>query len=172
MPETIRIPFVRDNPTLIRGHSSFLLAARTREKFPLIIETDKEELVQGIYPDDLIIVSAPEGGEIAPALYLLEMVKTYHTPVIALGKDHPASRRLSYVVSAAERIEMRCDIRRGTHPDQHLLCAADEFTGMILYTEGDELVIKNCREEITITTLSWTLSLTEEKIEEKFRPQQ
>lgn len=161
MPETIRVPFVRDNPILIRGHSSFLIAARDREKFPLIIETDTEELVQGVYPGDLIVVSAPEGGETVPALYLLEMVRTYHTPVIALGKDHPASRRLSYVVSAAERIEMRCDIRRGTHPEQNLLCAADEFTGMMLYTDGNELVIENCREELRLSHLAWNLSLAE-----------
>ncbi|HJK53751.1 MAG TPA: alpha/beta hydrolase, partial [Methanocorpusculum sp.] len=69
MPKTLRIPFVRDDPILIRGCSSFLLVARSREKFPLIIETDDEELVQGVYPSDLIVVSAPEGGEIPPALY-------------------------------------------------------------------------------------------------------
>jgi len=164
MPKTIRIPHFGNEPILIRGRSSFLLAACIREKFPLIIETDDEELVQGVYPGDLIVVSAPEGGETAPALYLLEMVKTYHTPVIALGKDHPASRRLSYVVSAAERIEMRCDIRRGTHPEQHLLCAADEFTGMILYVEENELVIENCREELGLSRLAWNLSLAEIKL--------
>ena len=161
MPKTLRITFVRDDPILIRGCSSFLLVARSREKFPLIIETDDEELVQGVYPGDLIVVSAPEGGEIPPALYHLEMVNTYHTPVIALGKDHPASRRLSYVISAAERIEMRCDIRRGTHPEQHLLCAADEFTGMILYAEEEDLVIENCREELRLSYMTWNLSLAE-----------
>ena len=165
MPKTIRIPFLGNSPILIRGYSSFLLAARAQEKFPLIIETDTEELVQGVHPGDLILVSAPEGGGVAPALYLLEMVQTHHIPVIALGKNHPASKRLSYVVSAAERIELRCDIRRGTHPEQHLLCTADEFTGMLLYTDGEELVIENCRGEITASVLSWTLSLTEEKIE-------
>lgn len=92
-------------------------------KFPLIIETDTEELVQGVHPGDLILVSA------------------------------------------AERIELRCDIRRGTHPEQHLLCTADEFTGMLLYTDSEELVIENCRGAITASVLSWTLSLTEEKIE-------
>ena len=162
MASSCRIPFEGDKPILLRGRSSFLLVARAAEKFPLIIETDTEELVQGVYPGDLIAVSAPEGGEVAPALYLLEMVKTYHTPVIALGKEHPASRRLSYVVSAAERIEMRCDIRRGTHPEQHLLCAAGEFTGMVLSAEGNELVIDH-HGEIAASLLSWTLTLSETK---------
>ncbi|MDV0443279.1 alpha/beta hydrolase [Methanorbis rubei] len=161
MPRTIRIPFTGGDPVLIRGRSSFLLVARATEKFPLIIETDTEELVQGVYPNDLIVVSAPEGGEVVPALYLLEMVATHHLPVIALGKSHPASRRISYVVSAAEKIEMRCDIRRGTHPEQHLLCTADEFAGMILFANENNLVIENCREEISVSQLVWELSITE-----------
>ena len=162
MESILRIPFSGNRPVLLRGTSSFLLVGRAEEKFPLIIGTETGELVQGIYPGDLIIVSAPEGGEVPPALYLLEMVRTYHTPVIALGKDHPAGRRLSYVVSAADRIEMLCDILRGTHPDQHLLCSADEFVGMVLSAEGNELVAENCRARITAAVLHWDLSLTEE----------
>ncbi|MDR0438626.1 MAG: alpha/beta hydrolase [Methanocalculaceae archaeon] len=164
MPKTIRVPFLWDDPIILRGHSSFLLVARVAKKFPLMIETDDEELVQGVYPGDLIIVSALEGGEIAPALYLLEMVKTCHTPVITLGKNHPASKRLSYVISAATRIEMRCDIHRGTHPEQHLLCTANEFAGMILSAEGDELVIENSIGELRLSHLAWNLSLAETKL--------
>lgn len=164
MVSTLRIPFDGDRPLVLRGASSFLLVGRAGEKFPLIIGTDTEELVQGIYPGDLIVVSAPDGGVIPPALYLIEMVRTYHTPVIALGKDHPAGRRLSYVLSAAEKIEMRCDIRRGTHPDQYLLCSADEFSGMVLYADGDELVVENCRTSITATVLCWDMSISEECI--------
>ena len=161
MPKTIRIPFAGDKPILIRGRSSFLIASRAGGTFPLIIETDDAELVQGIYPDDLIVVSAPEGGDILPALYLLEMVKTHHLPVIALGKQHPANRRISYVVSAAEKIEMRCDIRRGTHPDQHLLCTADEFAGMKLSVDKTDRVIENCSGEITASQLVWNISVAE-----------
>ncbi len=164
MKSILRIPFSGNRPVLLRGASSFLLVGRAEEKFPLIIGTETGELVQGIYPGDLIIVSAPEGGEVPPALYLLEMVRTYHTPVIALGKDHPAGRRLSYVVSAADRIEMRCDIRRGTHPDQHLLCSADEFAGMVLSADGDELVVENCRSTLTAAVLHWDLTVSEEKL--------
>jgi hypothetical protein len=164
MSKTVRVTFLRDNPIILRGCASFLLVARVVEKFSLMIETDNEELVQGVYPGDLIIASALEGGEIAPALFLLEMVKTCHTPVIVLGKNHPASRRLPCVISAATRIEMRCDIRRGTHPEQHLLCTTDEFTGMILYSEGDELVIENPPERLKLSRLAWNLSLVETEL--------
>ncbi len=164
MTGDLRVPFLGDHPVIIRGTTSFLLIAKAVEKFPLLIETDTEELVQGVYPGDLIIVSAPEGGEVLPALYLLEMVRTYHLPVIALPKTHPAGKRLSYVVSAAEKIEMRCDIRRGTHPEQHLLCSADEFTGMTLYLEGNHLVIDHPRPGISLSRLLWSPSFTEDEM--------
>ncbi len=164
MTGDLRVPFLGDHPVIIRGTTSFLLIAKAVEKFPLLIETDTEEIVQGVYPGDLIIVSAPEGGDIFPALSLLEMVRTYHLPVIALPKTHPAGKRLSYVVSAAEKIEMRCDIRRGTHPEQHLLCSADEFTGMTLYLEGNDLVIEHPRPGISLSRLLWSPSCTEEEM--------
>ena len=151
-------------PVVVKGSSSFLLINRAFEKFPLMIETDTEEIVQGVYPGDLIIVSAPEGGDILPALFLLELVRTHHLPVIALPKTHPAGKRLSYVISAAEKIEMRCDIKRGTHPEQNLLCSADEFTGMTLFADGEELVIENARDGISVSCIQWESSFTEKKM--------
>jgi len=164
MTGEIRIPFIGDKPVVVKGSSSFLLINRAFEKFPLMIETDTEEIVQGVYPGDLIIVSAPEGGDILPALYLLELVRTHHLPVIALPKTHPAGKRLSYVISAAEKIEMRCDIKRGTHPEQNLLCSADEFTGMTLFADGEELVIENARDGISVSCIQWESSFTEKKM--------
>lgn len=164
MPKTVRIPFTGDMPLIIRGSSSFFLVNRAAEKFPLLIETETDELVQGIHPGDIIAVSAPEGGELLPALYLLEMVRTYHTPVIALSKTHPAGRRLSYVVSANEKIELKSDICRGTHPEQHLLCAAGEFAGMTIFADGDCLVIENPAPGLTAERLDWRLSLSQTKV--------
>lgn len=164
MTGKIRIPFIGDMPVVVKGSSSFLLINRAFEKFPLMIETDTEEIVQGVYPGDLIIVSAPEGGDILPALYLLELVRTHHLPVIALPKTHPAGKRLSYVISASEKIEMRCDIKRGTHPEQNLLCSADEFTGMTLFADGEELVIENARDGISVSRIQWESSFTEKKM--------
>lgn len=156
MGNVVRVPFRGESPIIIKGRSSFLLASRVSKKFPLLIETEEEEIVQGLAEGDVIIVSAPEGGEILPALYLLEMVKTYHTPVIALSKSHPAGRRLSYVVSANEKIEMRCDIKRGTHPEQHLLCSSNEFMGLVIYADGDSLVIENS-DGIETEYLDWEI---------------
>ena len=163
MTGDLRVPLRGDQPVIIRGTASFLVISKAFEKFPLLIETDTDEIVQGVYPGDLVIVSAPEGGEVLPALYLLEMVRTYHLPVIALPKTHPAGKRLSYVVSAAEKIEMRCDIKRGTHPEQHLLCSADEFTGMTFFADVDDLVIENPRPGISVTHIQWDPAFTEKE---------
>lgn len=165
MAGELRVPFLGDQQVIIRGPTSFLIISRVLEKFPLLVETDTEELVQGVYPGDLIIVSAPEGGEVLPALYLLEMVRTYHLPVIALPKNHPAGKRLSYIVSAAEKIQMRCDIQRGTHPEQHLLCSADEFTDMTFYSDGEELVIEDSRTGISVSYIQWDPAFTEKRID-------
>ncbi len=59
MTGDLRVPFPGDQPVIIRGTTSFLLIAKAVEKFPLLIETDTEELVQGVYPGDMIIVSIP-----------------------------------------------------------------------------------------------------------------
>lgn len=160
----LSIPLVCGVPVIIRGHYSFLIASIITEKFPLLIETDDEEIVKGMKPGCIIAVSAPEGGDVMPALYLLEMVKTYHTPIIALSKTHPAAKRLSYVISADEQIEMRCDINRGTHKEQNILCAADEFIGMSLHTEGNNLIIKNAGDYVTAGYLKWNINFKEEKI--------
>jgi hypothetical protein len=121
-----------DELLLIRGNHSFLLVAKAGKPFCLCIETSAEEICLGVEPADIIAVSAPEGGPVEPALMLLELVKTYHTPLLVLPKNHPGSRRVSRVVSVAPEIHTSCSIRRGTHPEQHLICSSDELAGMVL----------------------------------------
>ena len=51
-----------DEHILIRSDPSFLLVSRAGYRFPLCIETATDEYCQLLEPDDLIVVSAPEGG--------------------------------------------------------------------------------------------------------------
>ena len=81
-------------------------------------------------PGDLVVVSAPEGGPVEPALMLLELVRTYHLPLIVLPRNHPGSKRIPYVVSVAPEIQTSRSIVRGTHPEQHLICSSDELAGL------------------------------------------
>jgi hypothetical protein len=130
-----------DRVLLVRGDRSFLLAGRALAKFPLFIERFDGESCEEVLPDDLVCVSAPEGGETEPARMLLELVRRYHMPLLVLPKDHPGSGRLALVVSVAPSISLSCDIRRGTHPGQHLLCSSGELAGITLRgTHGDIVV--------------------------------
>jgi hypothetical protein len=121
-----------DEVLLIRGKQSFLLIALVKNSFGLCIETSHDEYCQGVEAGDLVVVSAPEGGAIEPALMLIDLVRAYHVPLLVLPKGHPGSRRISYVVSVGPEIFTSCSIQRGTHPEQHLICSSDELAGITL----------------------------------------
>jgi hypothetical protein len=123
---------IDDESLLIKGKTSFLLVALVKNDFGLCIETSDDEYVQGVEAGDLVVVSAPEGGAIEPALMLIDLVRTFHVPLLVLPKNHPGSKRISYVVSVGPEIFTSCSIRRGTHPDQHLICSSDELAGISL----------------------------------------
>ena len=133
---------LHDEIELIGGENSFLLVAKANLRFPLCIETTSEEYCQGIDPTDLIVVSAPEGGDVEPGIMLIELVRKYHVPLLVLPKDHPGSKRMSYVISAGPVILTNCSIKRGTHPEQHLICSHDELTGLKLTgtSQGFEII--------------------------------
>src|SRR5512137_132864 len=121
-----------DGFLLVKGKQSFLLVALVKSSFGLCIETAHDEYCQGVETGDLVVVSAPEDGAIEPALLLIELVRTYHLPLLVLPKNHPGSKRISYVVSVGPKIFTSCSIQRGTHPDQHLICSSDELAGITL----------------------------------------
>jgi hypothetical protein len=121
-----------DEFLLIKGKKSFLLVALVKNSFGLCIEISDDEYVQGVEAGDLVVVSAPESGAIEPALMLVDLVRTFHIPLLVLPKNHPGSKRISYVVSVGPEIFTSCSIRRGTHPEQHLICSSDELAGISL----------------------------------------
>ena len=109
---------------LIRGTHSFLLVAQARCPFcPLYRNCRRRNSARPLDPDDLVAASAPEGGALEPAIMLIEFVRKYRMPLMVLPRDHPGSKRFSYLVSAGPEIHTSCSIRRGTHPEQHLICS-------------------------------------------------
>jgi len=132
-----------DKLLLIRKGPSFLMIGKAQERFSLCIETSSDEYCQTVEPDDLIVVSAPDGGEPEAAAMLVELVRRHHTPLIVLPKDHPGSRRLRYVVSVGPVVTTDCTIRRGTHPEQHLVCASENLSGMTLQGVKGGIEISN-----------------------------
>jgi hypothetical protein len=106
-------------------------ADMTRRVF---IETDTEELVQFLEEEDLLAVSAFSGGEEARRSIscMLYLIREGHMPLLVLRKDHPATRRLPFVISAGPAITLTSCIVPGTHPEQDVLCGRGGLDGMTL----------------------------------------
>jgi len=117
---------------LIEGSSSFLLAGQFTDRTIVWIETCTDEYAQGVRAGELVAVSAPDGADLDAARMLLELVRRHHLPLVVLPANHPGSGRLPLVVSVGPEIHLSCDIRRGTHPEQDLLCSGDDLAGTCL----------------------------------------
>jgi len=141
---------------LIQGNNSFLLIGKAGTELCICIETSDNEYCQGLSPDDLIVVSAPEGGMVEPALMLLELVRTYRCPLLVLPKGHPGSKRLRYVISAGDRIRLSCLIERGTHPEQDVLCANGEFVGLVLTAVDGGVVMEGPDEDYPVSIIRYS----------------
>lgn len=139
---------------LIRGSRSFLIAGRAGSRFPLCIEHSSGEVCITLEADDIIAVSAPEGGPLEPAVMLFLLVRSYHLPLLVLPPGHPGSKRLRYVVSAGHEIALNCNIQRGTHPEQHLLCSSDELAGMVLSGTGDGIRVRSLPAGVTAACIT------------------
>jgi hypothetical protein len=116
-------------------------ADRARRVF---IETDTEELVQFLEEDDLLAVSAFSGGEEARCSIscMLYLVREGHMPLLVLRKDHPATRRLPFVISAGPAISLTSCIVPGTHPEQDVLCGRGALDGMTLRGIPDGIAVE------------------------------
>ncbi|QSZ67646.1 alpha/beta hydrolase [Methanofollis aquaemaris] len=155
-------PLGTDDLLLVRGPSSFLLAGEVHERFALCIETKDDEYCEGLHPGDLVCVSAPEGGALRAAAMILLLVRDHHFPVVALSPGHPGSRRVPMVVSAAPAITVSCEITRGTHPDQHLLCGSAELAGLTLRGGGGTVTLGALPAACTISYICVDRALVEE----------
>ncbi len=82
--------------------------------------------------DDLIAVSTFNAGlkeenGIKSMIYLL---KEFSSPIIVLPENHPTSKRLKMVVACGDHIRLDCNVQAGTHPEQDILCACKDLSGL------------------------------------------
>lgn len=110
----------------------------------VFIETETEELVQFLEDDDLLAVSAFSGGEEARQSIscMLYLVREGRMPLLVLRKDHPATRRLPFVISAGPAIRLTSCIVPGTHPEQDVLCARGALDGLTLRGTREGIVVE------------------------------
>ncbi len=122
----------RDDLILVHGADGVLGIAKAAAKRQLFIETVDEELVMTVDADDLFVASAFDD---TPAMIraircTLFLIRDIASPLIVLPANHPASSRLRVVASVGQRTTIRCDIQKGTHPEQDVLCGAQGLDGL------------------------------------------
>jgi len=110
------------------GQKGTLAMAKTKGNF-FYLETESEEIVLFTDPEDLLVVSSQGVGEkvMRGLCCTIFQLRELGAPLIVLPKGHPASPRLKTVVSIGSSTRLSCKIQPGTHPEQDVLCASDEF---------------------------------------------
>jgi hypothetical protein len=128
-----RIGLNPDEILFLIGSSGELGLAKTGQEMQIFIGTpEKEEIVVFLEKDDLIAVSTFDVGlreekGIRSMIYLL---KEFSSPIIVLPENHPTSKRLNMVVACGDHIRLDCNIMAGTHPEQDILCACQDLSGI------------------------------------------
>ncbi|HJH31858.1 MAG TPA: hypothetical protein C5S50_06715 [Methanosarcinaceae archaeon] len=131
---------------LLCGKSGTIAIVKVGPRSQFFLETDDEEIVLGLDPNDLIVASAFSTGKLYEdgLKCVLYMVRELKSPLIVLPKNHKASARLPIVVSAGERTVINCNITPGTHPNQDVLCGSGEFNGLEATGTSKGVKLKNC----------------------------
>lgn len=121
-----------DEMLLLRGKKGMLGMVKAGDHTQYFLETGTEEILLALDPEDLLVASGFGTDEkiVKGMKCVLYMIRDVGSPFIVLPKNHPASRRLKVVVSAGPRTRISCNIIPGTHPEQDILCGADEFDGL------------------------------------------
>lgn len=144
------IPLSDNEMLLLRGKDGTLGIVKVGENNQFFLETDKEEIVLVLEPEDLLVASGfgTDNKTINGLKCVLYMIREVGSPFIVLPKNHPASKRLKIVVSAGPMTRLSCGITPGTHPEQDILCGADEFDSVEIRGVKGGVDIKNLKNEI------------------------
>lgn len=130
---------------LLRGTAGTVAIVKVGLNGQFFLETEKEEIVLGLEPYDLIVASAFSVDEKTEKglKCILFMIREMRSPLIVLPKNHPASPRLPIVVSVGKRTVLSCNITPGTHPNQDVLCGSNEFNSLEITGTPEGIKIKN-----------------------------
>ncbi len=126
------IPLNSYEMLILRGKEGTLGMVKAGDHTQYFIETEKEEILLALDPEDMLVASGFGIDEktLNGIKCVLYMIREVGSPFIVLPKNHHASNRLKVVVSAGEKIRLSCSIIPGTHPEQDILCSAEEFHGL------------------------------------------
>jgi hypothetical protein len=127
----MNISFKESEIVFLCGQSGTVALAKTLGNL-FYLETEAEEIVLFTEPDDLLVASSFGVGDaiLRGLRCTIYQIRELGAPLIVLPKGHPASARLKTVVSIGSKTHLSCNISPGTHPEQEVLCAAEEFHGL------------------------------------------
>ncbi|MCE5215048.1 MAG: hypothetical protein LLF83_10065 [Methanobacterium sp.] len=142
--ECRRVKLNPDEILFLKGSSGELGVVKAAKDIQIFIGMPEgEEIVQFLQDEDLIAVSAFSTGEKAEKgiKCMIHFLREQGSPIIVLPKNHPTSKRLKMVVSCGDIIRLDCNIQPGTHPEQDILCACEDLSGVEIsaYDGGVEI---------------------------------
>ncbi|MDI6723579.1 MAG: hypothetical protein QMD61_02915 [Methanobacterium sp.] len=122
-----------DEILFLIGNSGELGIVKAGNKKQIFIGMpNKEEIVVFLEPEDLIAVSSFDSGEKAEKgiRCMIYLLRELNAPITVLPENHPTSNRLPMVVATGDHVRLNCNIVPGTHPEQDILCACEDLSGL------------------------------------------
>lgn len=130
-----KIPLQYDEIIFLKGNPGIVGVAKFGKNGQIFIGTpNKEEIVMFLEPEDIIAVSSIKPGPLTKdgIKSLIFLLRDLGAPLVVLPHEHPTSKRLPMVASCGENVRLDCNITPGTHPEQNILCACEDLSGIII----------------------------------------
>ena len=139
-----RIPLDADEILFVRSADGVIGVVKSGAVRQLFIETVDDEIVMTVDPEDLLVASGFSNDRTTTNAIIctLALIRNSGSPLIVLPKHHPASARLKVVASVGKRTVLRCDIQKGTHPEQDVLCGSLGLNGLEVSSVDGHVVLR------------------------------
>lgn len=139
-----RIPLDADEILFVRSADGVIGVVKSGAARQLFIETVDDEIVMTVDPEDLLVASGFSNDRTTTNAIIctLALIRDSGSPLIVLPKHHPASARLKVVASVGKRTVLRCDIQKGTHPEQDVLCSSLGLNGLEVSSVEGHVVLR------------------------------
>ena len=149
----VEIPLQYNEIIFLKGNTGTVGVAKFAKNGQIFIGTpDTDEIVMFLEKEDIIAVSSLKNSSYSENWIksLIFLLRDVGAPLVVLPSDHPTSKRLPLVASCGEKIRLNCNITPGTHPEQDILCACDELSGLEIKAIKGGLNIKGHLKEFKI----------------------
>ena len=139
-----RIPLDADEILFVRSADGVIGVVKSGAARQLFIETVDDEIVMTVDPEDLLVASGFSNDRTTTNAIIctLALIRDSGSPLNVLPKHHPASARLKVVASVGKRTVLRCDIQKGTHPEQDVLCGSLGLNGLEVSSVEGHVVLR------------------------------